>query len=425
MRVLADTPFVFSVALPATLSNRVVELVSLYSFDGVDISTIEFPLELDEGAPGSYATQIEIPNEGVFFADVNLDGTHLLTEIIRVVPDHLIVDDANTGTSVSVPAVSAVSTETLSITISDREGRASGEDENGDAISWPQAMAQVEGHPNSWYFEPVVFSEAGAYNVALAGDSGPVQNSVLRIAGDLQASVTHFEGWQPDAPYDPADWVSIAFLRRWTGWSTSEVSDQQLKELRRLAIETFITETNRWYPRWRGTMHTLEPHGDRLYLPVPILTPQNGGMTPVIETVERDGSQDVVEVIDNADVIYMTTGHNAKQPFLMLHSSVWRGHYFVRIRADWGEFIPGRSSIPEKVKQVVVGLVRWHSLSYGQGPDGARDQATANRITSESTRDYNASFHELAIGRGITGDATVDRELARMRIDRPPKAFKS
>jgi hypothetical protein len=76
------------------------------------------------------------------------------------------------------------------------------------------------------------------------------------------------------------------------------------------------------------------------------------------------------------------------------------------------------------VKQAIVGLIRWHSLSFGVDSDDARDQSTLNRITGEGTREVRAAYHESAIGAGITGDRTVDRYLAEMTVQPAPWARK-
>ena len=80
--------------------------------------------------------------------------------------------------------------------------------------------------------------------------------------------------------------------------------------------------------------------------------------------------------------------------------------------------------MPIGVKQCIVGLIRWHSLSYGQGPDEARDQSTLNRIKDESSRDRSVSYHESAVSNGLTGDPTVDRALANYTIHPGPWARK-
>jgi hypothetical protein len=432
VRATVDEVLELTLALSATLTGESVELTALYGVDGVNTGADEsgdalaFPVSMSEGADGVYSTDVVLASEGVYFAKFELNSVHVTTQVVRVFASGHPIADGIADTGNTIATVTRDGTTAVSLTITDGEGAPAGQDSNGDDLSAMLAMTVVPGHADSWYYEEVFFSERDTFTLSMAGVSGPIWNDLFTVWGATQAAASHFNGWQPDTAYTASTWISVGYIRRWTGWSIHEVSSSVVRELRALAIETFITETNRWYPAWTGTWYGLRAQGRRLYLPLPVMLAQDGAAAdPVITMHERHGDQVAVEIVPSSDVIWLTRGRHSKQPCIELNSRSWRPEFDVKITGTFGEVLPNNRRVPLAVKQVIVGLIRWHSLSFGQGPDGARDQATANRVRGENTRDYSANYHELAIGRGLTGDPTIDLALARMRIDPGPWASRA
>ena len=432
VRITVESAHQLTLALSAVYTSKIVKLIGLYGTDGVNTGSdssgdpLVFPVMCSEGSAGVYSTLVILESVGVYFAKFTMDDDHVATLIIRVVSSGYPTADTRVDTGTTIAAVTTDGASSVRLTITDSEGNISGQDSNGDDLTMPLTMVQVTGHTDSWYYESVYFGEGGTYALALQGEAGPVWNDTIVVWEAAQASATHFDGWEPDAAYSPSDWLSVGYIRRWTGWEQATVGNSTVKELRRLAIETFITETNRWFPLWSGTWYGLRPQGSRLYMPVPVMTKQDGASSdPTFKYHERYGSQTEIETIDSDNLIYSQRGRFAKQPFIELGVGYcWRGEYGVKVTGSFGEVDAGRQRLPEKVKQVIVGLIRWHSLSYAVGPDEARDQATVFRTRSESSRDHSVNYDDKAIGAGITGDPTIDREIARLTIHPAPEAYR-
>lgn len=401
--------------------GRTVTLTALYGLDGVDTGTdgdgeaLSFPVSMDEGLDGVYLTEIALHNTGPVWARVSIDGVHAGTVLIRVVSSDFPAGvDAISEDSHTIAIVAASEPASIQLTVQDSGGSSAGLDGNGAAITWPQAMVRVGAYQDSWYYDPITFSEGGRYGAAFAPVTGPIWNDVIVVHQQPQSgALGHYNGWEPDAGYIPQDWVTLSYVRRWTGWTTSHVGDEDLREFRRMAIETFIHETNMWVPAWLGTWYGLRGQGPRLYLPVPILLPQDGGSDPVVKYVDKF-DQDELYTFNNDDLAFRVRGHHAKQPYLE-YSGNWDPGRDVVITATWGT-VGANKTIPLRFQQALVGLIRWHSLSFGVDSDDARDQSTLNRISREGTRDLSVQYHDSAIGMGITGDRTIDRILAEMTI---------
>lgn len=405
-------------------------IVGLFGVDGVDVGAddagglIVYPLEMDEGAPGVYSVQLVVEQSGVYFAVFEVDGVRYGPVVVRVLEsDSKLYVDAETDVSFTLAVVTSFGESSVQITITDREGTVVGANGQGDQYVWPQAVAAVPGRDGCWYFDDLVFDAGGKMHVALRGSSGPVWNSILVVHEQPQGSASSFDGWIPDSAYDPANWLSIAEIRRMTGWASSVVSDAKVRELRRMAIETFIERTNRWFPAWTGTWHGLRGQGTRLYLPVPVLTTQDGAEAdPVVTYVDKFGSYSDVREIDDGHLCWRVRGQYASQPYAEIRTGSWDSAYGVKIKGTFGT-VGISSKVPLGVRQCIIGLIRWHSLSYGVGPDEARDQATLNRTMSENARERSVQYHEAATSSGLTGDPVVDRLLAQYTVNPQPWAM--
>lgn len=424
--LIADEDGDIVLATSPKVPGATVLMTALFGIDGVNVGSdgdggdLSFPVTMDEGGSGVYSTTVTIEEPGLYFAEFTVDGTSYGPVVVRVLSSQS-AHEAEAESECTLGIVASMAPASVQLTVTDREGTAAGMDSTGEAIVWPQAATVVPGHPKCFYYE-LTFEEGGKYHLAMQGPTGPVWTDTISVHQVAQGSASYFDGWVPDAAYSPSDWVSIAYIRRMIGWSASTVSDQAVRELRRMAIETFIERTNRWFPPWTGTWHSLRGQGERLYLPVPVLLVQDGASAePEVVVTERYGSKEDVETIDADNLVWRVRGPYERQPFVQVHNRGWDPQYDVKITGTFGSV--GRSTqVPIKVKQCIVGLIRWHSLSYGQGPDEARDQATLNRIKDESSRDRSVSYDQSAISPGLTGDPVVDRALAELTIAPGPWA---
>lgn len=426
VRAVVQEAFDLTFATSPRVAGATVTLEALYGLDGTDTGTDEaeaallFPVTMTEGSPGTYSTDVILHSQGPFWARFSVNGEEAGVTVVRVRERDAPTEDATTDAAYTFASVIPTEPASLEISLADSEGADVGLGPGGAPYSYPQSMTQVPGYPDSWYFTPVEFTEGGRVQVALDPPSGPSYNDVITVRQDPQpGAVAHFNGWEPDEGYDPSSWVSLYYIRKWTGWTTGHIADEDLRELRRTAIETFIEVTNMWVPPWTGTWHGLRAQGSRLYLPVPVLLPSDGGIDPVVEYARPYGDQDLVETLSGDDVEWYVRGRHTKQPYMKLRSNWWDHTLMVRITATWGWVGPDRT-IPIKVRQAIVGLIRWHALSLGVDADDARDQSTLNRIKTEASRDLRVDYDPRAIGNGITGDRTVDRALVSMRIEPGP-----
>jgi hypothetical protein len=406
-----------------------VLLVVIHGIDGSGVGSNEdgedlsFPVAMEEVSPGVYSTLVVL-QAGVYWTRFSVDGVDLDPTVIRVEPDGFTTEDAEVGIPYTVALTAPDSPSSVQLTVTDRNGALAGLSDSGEAVSWPEEMAQVPGYADAWYWESVTFSEGGRYGLSFAPSDGPIRNDVASVhepAGSV--GFAHSQGWTPDAALVPSSWVSLSYIRRWTGWSAAMVNDEDLRDLRRLAIDTWISETNCWVPSWIGTWSGMRAQGSRLYLPMPVVLPVNGGSDLEVRYVSREGSQQLQQEVNLEWLAWRVNSRDAKQPYVEMVGGVWDRDCDVKVSATWGMVGP-RTQTPDRVKQAIVGLIRWHSLSLGVDGDDARDQATMHRINYEGTRDSRQDYHESAIGMGITGDPTIDRVLAQYRIDVPPWAHK-
>lgn len=425
-RATAAEAFDLTLATAPQQAGATVTLEALYGIDGVDTGTdaasadLVFPVAMDEGAPGAYSAEVVLHSTGVFWAQFHINGTFFATIVVRVQSDGFPAADARTDTPFTLGLVAPTSPTSITLSLFDDEGASAGLQLDGTAYVWPLAMTVVPSHGDSFYFADITFDEGGRIQAVFDPSSGPLSDDIITVDQGVQSfTLQHFSGWEPDAGFVPVDWVPLSYIRRWTGWSVEAVGDAVVKELRRTAIETFIGETNTWLPQWAGTWHSLRAQGSKLYLPVPILLPREGGIEPVVSYTRPEGDQDVVQTLDNRDLVWRVRGRDTKQPYVEIISQWWDHTLDVKIAATWGSVGPNQTT-PIKLRQVMVGLMRWHALSFGVDADDARDQSTLNRITSEGSRDMRVAYDERAIGAGLTGDRTIDRALAEFTVQPGP-----
>lgn len=402
------------VATSPKVAGLSMTITGVFGIDGVIVVDDDLPITMTEGAPGVYRAALTIENIGLYF--VEFASTVVRGSMIVRVTDGITTADGTAGQEMVIGMVTPISTASVAVTVTDREGGQVGSDTSGDAITWPVSATQVDGHPTCWYIDDVVFDDGGKLHVAMRGDSGPVWNDVITIFEPVQGSAAYFSGWQPTAAYSVADWISVAKIRRQIGWSAGTVSDRAVRDLRRMAVDTFISRTNRWVPRWDGTWYGLRAQGSRLYLPVSPMLAQDGAPTdPVVSVVDRS-DQSLVELVPSDLLAWRTRGPHLCQPYVEVRNSAWMEHYDVKVEGSFG-----LGAVPLRVEQCLLGLIRWHSLGYSVGPDEARDMATLNRIASESSRERNVSYDESAISKtGLTGDPVTDRILAEYTIHPGP-----
>lgn len=423
IRATAGQAFELTIATNPAVAGSDAKLIALYGLDGVSTGLdgsgddLVFPVDMVEGASGVYSTEVILPSDGPYWARVEIDGEEAGTLLIAVSTAGAPAEDAEKNVPFTLAAVVDGDPEAVQLTMVYSDGSSAGGNENGEAIVWPQEMIQVDGYQDSWYYGPVLFDEGGVVQTVITPSNGTSVNSTISVYERPQAGVlAHFDGWEPDAALVPSKWVTLSYIRKWTGWTTAHISDADLRELRRMAIETFIHETNRWVPGWNGTWHGLRAQGSRLYLPVPVVLPSEGGVEPVVSIVNRYGDKRTVQVLPNDYLIWRVSGYSEKQPYVEYEGRHWDTDLDVKIYATWGSTGVDRSGVPMRLKQAIVGLIRWHGLSFGTDGEDARDQSVLWRTTSEASRDARVTYHESAIGGGLTGDRTVDRLLAEFTI---------
>jgi hypothetical protein len=406
----------------------VVQLTSLHGVDGIDVGTdalgeaLVFPVTMVEGADGVYSTEVVLAESGPYWARFTVDAVAYAPTIIRVVPSGS--EPAEVDSEYIAAYVHSAVVASMQLTVSDLQGELAGVDDTGTAIAWPEAMTAVAGYTDEWYYQSVTFTEGGRYALTFTPIAGSIVNEQLQVHEDpAAASYGQFSGWEPSEALDPGAWVSLSYIRRWTGWSSATIDAETLRELRRLAIQTWIEETGCWVAPWAGTFHQLSGQGTRLYLPVPLILPSQGGATPTVVIADREGDSDEVDTLDNGDLSWRVRGPDAKQPFVEYTYSSWDPWYDVRITGTWG-VIGVDTAVPGSVKQAIVGLMRWHSLSYGKDGEEAREQNLLHRTADEGTRDSRIAYHPSSVGRGITGDRMVDSVIAKYKITPGPWAVR-
>lgn len=419
--VLATAGQAFDLTIATEQPGGTATLVGLFGIDGVDVAldgdgeTLSLPAAMTESAPGVYSVEVQLGEEGPYFATFEIDGRAYGPIIVRVSAS----DPPAQGPAVDelwcVAIVAPAGETALTLSMVDRDGASIGTAEDGEDISWPQSLVAVDGRDGCWYFDEVSFDEGGRVTATVTGSRGTVR-SIIVVSEPAQTSSGQLGWWQPDGPYAAADWIGIRELRNMTGWSASSVSDRRIRELRRMAVETFIEATNRWFPAWDGTIYGLRGQGSRLYLPMTPLMAQDGAVAdPTLTITSGWGDEDELETIDAADLMWRVRGPDAVQPYVECRGRTWDPEQHVKVSGTFGSVgLSGR--IPLEVKRAVVGLARWLSLEHGQGPDEARDASTLGRISRESSRERSLDYHELAMSSGITGDQVVDRLIAKLSI---------
>ena len=430
IRAIHDEVFDLVYASAPIITGATVTLEALYGLDGANVGVddtaqaLVFPVDMSEvGTSGTYSTKVRL-SSGSYWARINVDGSPAQVILVKVASADR-VGDAQVDVPFTLIAVVPSNPSSVQVSMQSLEGATVGDDDIGVPITWPQAMAQAGSYTDSWYYETATFDEPSRVNVTVTPNNGSAKNDVIVVTGDPQEepSVNHFNGWEPVQAHEPASWVTLGYIRRWTGWTTAHLPDKDLRELRRLAIETFVDQTNNWIPACTGTYHGMRGQGSRLYLPMSILLPQDGGQVPVVEYTNPEGDKSVVETLSQDDLIYRVRGRDKRMPFIERSNNWWDHTLDVRITATFGS-VNFDKKTPMKVQQVLVGLIRWHSLSFGVDSDDARDQATLNRISSEGSRDMRVSYDRRATGDGLTGDRTIDRALAELTIRTPPWAYR-
>jgi hypothetical protein len=425
VRAKAGTAFDLTIATSPPVVGKIAQLTALYGIDGVDIAkdalgaALTLPATMTEGSDGIYYVAIQAPASGVYWAKFTVDGHAHDPVIIRTYVADPPAYDALVGTSWTAAVVADTNPASVTLTVTDEAGVLAGKDGSGVAITWPVALVQVSGHTDSWYYQDVIFSEAMRAQAVVTPAGGAIFTDVFVVFQAASAVSSQFQGWHPDAAYSPDDWLSIAQVRKHTGWTTSQIADQDLRDLRALCIDMFMEHTNVWGPRWDGTFYSIDPQGYRAYLPVPVILESRGGIAPVVKTIKKWGSQDEIQTIAAADIMWRVDGRDSKQPYIELRSGPWDNTYDIKIYASWG--FDTAANLSYKFKQVLIGLMRWQSLSFGMGFDGALEQATATKELSVGTRDSRATFDSSVIGNGLTGNRIVDRMLAELMIHRPPR----
>jgi hypothetical protein len=431
VRATESEAFDLIVATTPPISGATVLLTTLFGTGGTDAgldedgAALAFPVTMTEvGATGSYLARVQVAESGPYWAKFTVNGVAIQPTLVRVVSSGASAEDAVEGTPYTLAVVAPSKPASMQVVMRDRSGASIGSDDAGEAYVWPQAMTAVPGHTDAWYFESVTFSDGGRVHVAVTPAAGPVQNLVVSVAAVSTAgTLGHFSGWEPDAGIVPDDWVTLSYIRRWTGWTSAHISDEDLREIRRTAIETFIKETNVWVPGWSGTFHGLRGQGSRLFLPVPIVLPAQGGSEPVVKYTEDFGDQEEVSTIDNDELTWRVGGMHSRQPYLEMIGAWWDPSLEVAITATWG-LVDARRASSTAFKQCLVGLCRWHALSFGKDADEARDQSTLFRISSEGSRDMRVDYDQSAIGDGLTGDRTIDRAIASFRVEPGPWSYR-
>lgn len=430
VRATAGEAFDLTLATSPSLPGRQVRLSALYGTDGDPAgadeggTALSFPVDMDEGLDGVYSCRVLLEQTGPYWARFTVDGVEVQPAVVRVCPAGFPALDARAGIPHEVAVVASPAPSSLQLTVTDREGELAGVDESGEQVAWPQAMAQVPGYPDSWYYDSVTLTEGGRYQMSLAPTPGSIRNHPLSVHADPEVPAgAHRAGWEPDGAIDPSAWVTIGYVRRWTGWADSSVGAEVVRELRRHAIATWIDETGMWVPPWSGTFHSLPAQGRRAYLPCPIVLPARGGDEPTVEQRFREGEQGEGYDVDLDGLAFRSEMRDAKQPHIEYVDSSWDEELGVTVTGTFGLVGPGEP-VPLDVKQAIVGLMRWHALSYGTDGADAAGQSRSNRIASESTRDSRVEYHQSSVGQGLTGDRQVDRTIAKYRVELPPWASK-
>lgn len=428
MAAVVGVPFTFTLTTNPVAPGQTATLVALYGTSGDDIGLdadsvdLVFPVSMDEGVPGVYSTEIIFVETGVYWAEVSI-GSVSVRSIIRVTET-----DTSYDASVGAEYVLAVSTPAgvpeVQAIVTDRSGSDIGVDDQGDPITWPQVMEAVPGRDGAWFFGGLVFTEPLVAQVSVNVAADRIYSGTIKVsATQAESTLTQFSGWKPDGPLVPDEWVPLSFLRRWTGWTQEEVSSEALRELRRLAINTFIDYTRTWIPGWTGTWYGIPGQGDRVNLPCPIVMPSAGGIEPEVMITDSYGNEEVYDTISNDDIEWRVSGPHVKTPYIGLGWALTGKLNRVRIRATFGWSVKTHDA-HLKMRQVILGLVRWHSLSYGASTDESRGQATFYRTTQESSRDMSQSFDKSAISSGgLTGDPTIDRALLEFRMYQDPWVY--
>jgi hypothetical protein len=428
IKAIAGELFEFTVATSPIVTGATVELTALFGIDGVDVGVddegddLVFPMELVEDVDGVYHADLAIGEAGVYWAKISVDGAYSQTVLLRV-ESVASAHDAQVQLEYVAAVIAPAGYTSMTVSMHYSDLSSAGNDAAGETVSWPQSMTEVPGHSDCFYFDGVYFDDPGRVRLKFTGNSRSFTSVIVVHQDPTAAAYTHRDGFAADAALDPSKWVSISYIRRWCGWSVDAISDATIRELRRLAIETFVQATKVYVVGQVGSWVGLRAQGDRLYLPMPVVLPSGGGSTISVEYHEPTGSQETISEIDTDDLVWRVSGANANMPYVQIENTDWDSARAVKITATWGLVSNGPAEVPLRLQQALVGLIRWHSVSFATDADGARDQSTINRVTSEGNRDVRVTYSDFAIGNGVTGDRTVDRVLAETRVHDAPLAF--
>lgn len=402
--------------LVAGPANAAVRLTDVYGIDNVTVGRdadgvdISYPLSATQDADGFYEVTIYIDVPGEYFADFDVAGKPV-TQVVKVGLGQPVVDTP------VVLLVAGADAESAYVVVNDRSQAQVGVDDVGDDIAYPMALHKVRA--GRWYSDPITFVEALTARVSVSVGNGPTARFTLKVGGRSATPDSQVDGLRTTDAVSMDDWITLRELGTYTGWRVSTQATM-MRQLRAMAVQTFIETTGIAVPRANGVWHGIAPSVGVIYLPMPIILPSDGGIPIVIEAVDVYGNVTIV-----ADPYMVNTyGERARIPTIAFYTGGFAvnsqspefGSY--RVTATWG-FLNLHT-----VKQALVGLARWHSLAFGVGPDEARDRNTVNRTIMASSRDRREDYAASAVSIGLTGDVETDRLLAKLTIARPAVAYK-
>lgn len=421
---IAGETFSLTLAITPSVDATTVTLDIIHGVDGEEAGTDEdgvalvFPVTMTAGVDGLFSCSVNMPETGVYWATFTVDGM-TRREIIRIGDGS---SSPMAGEPYTVAAIIDSAPTGVTLVVGDATGEAFGT-VNDEAVVWPSAMTAVPGYDYAWYFADLVFSDPGVAQFRIVPTPGPIITGAVQVATATEVSTSAVADFEADSDINPDAWITLSHIRRWTGWSSSVMPAEDLRAIRRLAIEWFIHTTHGWVPPWDGTFHLGPPQGSRLYLPVAVVLPSSSGVTPTLTYVEMSGDREEVQTIDNDDLVWHTGYDHRKQPYVEIIGG-WMPDLGVKIHATWG-VVDRRFSSGGVFRQAMVGLVRWCALSFGRDADEAKEQSTLYRIEAESNRDQSVRYSPAVVSNGLTGDTTIDRILAEFRVETPPRGYTS
>jgi hypothetical protein len=407
----SDIEIVTSPANP----DQTATLAALYGTDGISVASGS----MVETSPGVYRAKVTLDYPGIYWAKMTV-GLSSFTSVVRCLPQGAM------SVAVSETVEIAVATEapspSLQILAYDADGNFVGVDEYGVDIEWPKPATQVPNRLGSWYYGPVRFLSSARLVIRGVPSSGPEGTDRMTVYSASESATGFVDGWVPDEPLIPSDWISTDRLRRMNGWASMDL--RSLSDLRDMAVQSIIQYTGVHLGAVAGTFNGVRGQGNVMFLPMPVLLPHRGGISPLLQEVPRHDQRSVRTV--TSGLAWMVSGQYESSPRVSVDGEFgygWDEELDYRIHASWGLYPKG--ALPSTLWGVVAGVARWHQLAYGVGPDQAVDKGRLGRETDEATRDRRVGYHADAIGLGLTGFRDVDRELNRIRVDAPPWVHRS